>query len=381
MRVHSSLSIQTQQILIAVASKNFFLCLGPTTLFVLKKIRDTRHSIQKMTTRTIIFFIGLRGNAYTDRWSNVNFIQENDRIIFLHVMKPSINISLFEYRSPIILDLHHQKLEVADLVTPAMSDGSERKFEVCVLETSRDIGEAILHYLATELVDEIDYSSTFLVLGRMNGTLDGSPSETSIFSAKKQTLSNYMARFCPISTIVVDMIDYSNLTMLASDSVSSAYLGLSDFAENVRTVIIVIDISSKESVFEDVSIVEYALKYILRPTDRVKLITFFRSMTEFNRKLSDISVCEDKLRGFLIERPKETVPLTSLILHLATRREHMATINKERREQISDAVNQFEADFVIVRELGDSRERSSLSYFQRIRASSETVSGCSLAVI
>ena len=323
-----------------------------------------------MTTRTIIFLIGLRGNVYTEaavRWSNVNFIQENDRIIFLHVMKTSINISLFEYRSPIILDLHHQKLEVADLVTPAMSDGSERKFEVCVLETSRDIGEAILHYLATELVDEIDYSSTFLVLGRMNGTLDGSPSETSIFSAKKQTLSNYMARFCPISTIVVDMIDYSNLTMLASDSVSSAYLGLSDFAENVRTVIIVIDISSKESVFEDVSIVEYALKYILRPTDRVKLITFFRSMTEFNRKLSDISVCEDKLRGFLIERPKETVPLTSLILHLATRREHMATINKERREQISDAVNQFEADFVIVREPGDSRERSSLSYFQRIR--------------
>ena len=323
-----------------------------------------------MTTRTIIFLIGLRGNVYTEaavRWSNVNFIQEKDRIIFLHVMKLSINISLFEYRSPIILDLHHQKLEVADLVTPAMSDGSERKFEVCVLETSRDIGEAILHYLATELVDEIDYSSTFLVLGRMNGTLDGSPSETSIFSAKKQTLSNYMARFCPISTIVVDMIDYSNLTMLASDSVSSAYLGLSDFAENVRTVIIVIDISSKESVFEDVSIVEYALEYILRPTDRVKLITFFRSMTEFNRKLSDISVCEDKLRGFLIERPKETVPLTSLILHLATRREHMATINKERREQISDAVNQFEADFVIVRELGDSRERSSLSYFQRIR--------------
>ena len=323
-----------------------------------------------MTTRTIIFLIGLRGNVYTEaavRWSNVNFIQEKDRIIFLHVMKLSINISLFEYRSPIILDLHHQKLEVADLVTPAMSDGSERKFEVCVLETSRDIGEAILHYLATELVDEIDYSSTFLVLGRMNGTLDGSPSETSIFSAKKQTLSNYMARFCPISTIVVDMIDYSNLTMLASDSVSSAYLGLSDFAENVRTVIIVIDISLKESVFEDVSIVEYALKYILRPTDRVKLITFFRSMTEFNRKLSDISVCEDKLRGFLIERPKETVPLTSLILHLATRREHMATINKERREQISDAVNQFEADFVIVRELGDSRERSSLSYFQRIR--------------
>ena len=323
-----------------------------------------------MTTRTIIFLIGLRGNVYTEaavRWSNVNFIQENDRIIFLHVMKPSINISLFEYRSPIILDLHHQKLEVADLVTPAMSDGSERKFEVCVLETSRDIGEAILHYLATELVDEIDYSSTFLVLGRMNGTLDGSPSETSIFSAKKQTLSNYMARFCPISTIVVDMIDYSNLTMLASDSVSSAYLGLSDFAENVRTVIIVIDISSKESVFEDVSIVEYALEYILRPTDRVKLITFFRSMTEFNRKLSDISVCEDKLRGFLIERPKETVPLTSLILHLATRREHVATINKERREQISDAVNQFEADFVIVREPGDSRERSSLSYFQRIR--------------
>ena len=323
-----------------------------------------------MTTRTIIFLIGLRGNVYTEaavRWSNVNFIQENDRIIFLHVMKTSINISLFEYRSPIILDLHHQKLEVADLVTPAMSDGSERKFEVCVLETSRDIGEAILHYLATELVDEIDYSSTFLVLGRMNGTLDGSPSETSIFSAKKQTLSNYMARFCPISTIVVDMIDYSNLTMLASDSVSSAYLGLSDFAENVRTVIIVIDISSKESVFEDVSIVEYALEYILRPTDRVKLITFFRSMTEFNRKLSDISVCEDKLRGFLIERPKETVPLTSLILHLATRREHVATINKERREQISDAVNQFEADFVIVRELGDSRERSSLSYFQRIR--------------
>ena len=247
-----------------------------------------------MTTRTIIFLIGLRGNVYTEaavRWSNVNFIQENDRIIFLHVMKPSINISLFEYRSPIILDLHHQKLEVADLVTPAMSDGSERKFEVCVLETSRDIGEAILHYLATELVDEIDYSSTFLVLGRMNGTLDGSPSETSIFSAKKQTLSNHMARFCPISTIVVDMIDYSNLTMLASDSVSSAYLGLSDFAENVRTVIIVIDISSKESVFEDVSIVEYALEYILRPTDRVKLITFFRSMTEFNRKLSDISVC------------------------------------------------------------------------------------------
>jgi len=323
-----------------------------------------------MTTRTIIFLIGLRGNVYTEaavRWSNVNFIQEKDRIIFLHVMKLSINISLFEYRSPIILDLHHQKLEVADLVTPAMSDGSERKFEVCVLETSRDIGEAILHYLATELVDEIDYSSTFLVLGRMNGTLDGSPSETSIFSAKKQTLSNYMARFCPISTIVVDMIDYSNLTMLASDSVSSAYLGLSDFAENVRTVIIVIDISLKESVFEDVSIVEYALKYILRPTDRVKLITFFRSMTEFNRKLSDISVCEDKLRGFLIERPKETVPLTSLILHLATRREHMATINKERREQISDAVNQFEADFVIVREPGDSRERSSLSYFQRIR--------------
>lgn len=323
-----------------------------------------------MTTRTIIFLIGLRGNVYTEaavRWSNVNFIQENDRIIFLHVMKLSINISLFEYRSPIILDLHHQKLEVADLVTPAMSDGSERKFEVCVLETSRDIGEAILHYLATELVDEIDYSSTFLVLGRMNGTLDGSPSETSIFSAKKQTLSNYMARFCPISTIVVDMIDYSNLTMLASDSVSSAYLGLSDFAENVRTVIIVIDISLKESVFEDVSIVEYALKYILRPTDRVKLITFFRSMTEFNRKLSDISVCEDKLRGFLIERPKETVPLTSLILHLATRREHVATINKERREQISDAVNQFEADFVIVREPGDSRERSSLSYFQRIR--------------
>jgi len=323
-----------------------------------------------MTTRTIIFLIGLRGNVYTEaavRWSNVNFIQEKDRIIFLHVMKLSINISLFEYRSPIILDLHHQKLEVADLVTPAMSDGSERKFEVCVLETSRDIGEAILHYLATELVDEIDYSSTFLVLGRMNGTLDGSPSETSIFSAKKQTLSNYMARFCPISTIVVDMIDYSNLTMLASDSVSSAYLGLSDFAENVRTVIIVIDISSKESVFEDVSIVEYALEYILRPTDRVKLITFFRSMTEFNRKLSDISVCEDKLRGFLIERPKETVPLTSLILHLATRREHMATINKERREQISDAVNQFEADFVIVREPGDSRERSSLSYFQRIR--------------
>tara|TARA_B100000482_G_scaffold10345_1_gene7564 strand:+ start:2428 stop:3567 length:1140 start_codon:yes stop_codon:yes gene_type:complete len=323
-----------------------------------------------MTTRTIIFLIGLRGNVYTEaavRWSNVNFIQENDRIIFLHVMKTSINISLFEYRSPIILDLHHQKLEVADLVTPAMSDGSERKFEVCVLETSRDIGEAILHYLATELVDEIDYSSTFLVLGRMNGTLDGSPSETSIFSAKKQTLSNYMARFCPISTIVVDMIDYSNLTMLASDSVSSAYLGLSDFAENVRTVIIVIDISLKESVFEDVSIVEYALKYILRPTDRVKLITFFRSMTEFNRKLSDISVCEDKLRGFLIERPKETVPLTSLILHLATRREHVATINKERREQISDAVNQFEADFVIVREPGDSRERSSLSYFQRIR--------------
>jgi len=323
-----------------------------------------------MTTRTIIFLIGLRGNVYTEaavRWSNVNFIQEKDRIIFLHVMKLSINISLFEYRSPIILDLHHQKLEVADLVTPAMSDGSERKFEVCVLETSRDIGEAILHYLATELVDEIDYSSTFLVLGRMNGTLDGSPSETSIFSAKKQTLSNYMARFCPISTIVVDMIDYSNLTMLASDSVSSAYLGLSDFAENVRTVIIVIDISLKESVFEDVSIVEYALKYILRPTDRVKLITFFRSMTEFNRKLSDISVCEDKLRGFLIERPKETVPLTSLILHLATRREHVATINKERREQISDAVNQFEADFVIVRELGDSRERSSLSYFQRIR--------------
>ena len=323
-----------------------------------------------MTTRTIIFLIGLRGNVYTEaavRWSNVNFIQEKDRIIFLHVMKTSINISLFEYRSPIILDLHHQKLEVADLVTPAMSDGSDRKFEVCVLETSRDIGEAILHYLATELVDEIDYSSTFLVLGRMNGTLDGSPSETSIFSAKKQTLSNYMARFCPISTIVVDMIDYSNLTMLASDSVSSAYLGLSDFAENVRTVIIVIDISLKESVFEDVSIVEYALKYILRPTDRVKLITFFRSMTEFNRKLSDISVCEDKLRGFLIERPKETVPLTSLILHLATRREHMATINKERREQISDAVNQFEADFVIVRELGDSRERSSLSYFQRIR--------------
>ena len=323
-----------------------------------------------MTTRTIIFLIGLRGNVYTEaavRWSNVNFIQENDRIIFLHVMKTSINISLFEYRSPIILDLHHQKLEVADLVTPAMSDGSDRKFEVCVLETSRDIGEAILHYLATELVDEIDYSSTFLVLGRMNGTLDGSPSETSIFSAKKQTLSNYMARFCPISTIVVDMIDYSNLTMLAFDSVSSAYLGLSDFAENVRTVIIVIDISLKESVFEDVSIVEYALKYILRPTDRVKLITFFRSMTEFNRKLSDISVCEDKLRGFLIERPKETVPLTSLILHLATRREHMATINKERREQISDAVNQFEADFVIVREPGDSRERSSLSYFQRIR--------------
>ena len=323
-----------------------------------------------MTTRTIIFLIGLRGNVYTEaavRWSNVNFIQEKDRIIFLHVMKLSINISLFEYRSPIILDLHHQKLEVADLVTPAMSDGSDRKFEVCVLETSRDIGEAILHYLATELVDEIDYSSTFLVLGRMNGTLDGSPSETSIFSAKKQTLSNYMARFCPISTIVVDMIDYSNLTMLASDSVSSAYLGLSDFAENVRTVIIVIDISSKESVFEDVSIVEYALKYILRPTDRVKLITFFRSMTEFNRKLSDISVCEDKLRGFLIERPKETVPLTSLILHLATRREHVATINKERREQISDAVNQFEADFVIVREPGDSRERSSLSYFQRIR--------------
>ena len=323
-----------------------------------------------MTTRTIIFLIGLPGNVYTEaavRWSNVNFIQENDRIIFLHVMKRSINISLFEYRSPIILDLHHQKLEVADLVTPAMSDGSERKFEVRVLETSRDIGEAIFHYLATELVDEIDYSSTFLVLGRMNGTLGGSPSETSIFGAKKQTLSNYMARFCPTSTIVVDMIDYSNLTMLASDSVSSAYLGLSDFAENVRTVIIVIDISSKESVFDEISIVEYALKYILRPTDRVKLITFFRSMTEFNRKLSDISVCEDKLRGFLIERPKETVPLTSLILHLATRREHMATINKERREQISDAVNQFEADFVIVRELGDSRERSSLSYFQRIR--------------
>ena len=323
-----------------------------------------------MTTRTIIFIIGLPGNVYTEaavRWSNVNFIQENDRIIFLHVMKRSINISLFEYRSPIILDLHHQKLEVADLVTPAMSDGSERKFEVCVLETSRDIGEAILQYLTTELVDEIDYSSTFLVLGRMNGTLGGSPSETSIFGAKKQTLSNYMARFCPISTIAVDMIEYSNLTMVASDSVSSAYLGLSDFAENVRTVIIVIDISSKESVFDEISIVEYALKYILRPTDRVKLITFFRSMTEFNRKLSDISVCEDKLRGFLIERPKETVPLTSLILHLATRREHMATINKERREQISDAVNQFEADFVIVRELGDSRERSSLSYFQRIR--------------
>jgi|TARA_B110000483_G_scaffold179870_1_gene212668 hypothetical protein len=323
-----------------------------------------------MTTRTIIFLIGLPGNVYTEaavRWSNVNFIQENDRIIFLHVMKRSINISLFEYRSPIILDLHHQKLEVADLVTPAMSDGSERKFEVCVLETSRDIGEAILQYLTTELVDEIDYSSTFLVLGRMNGTLGGSPSETSIFGAKKQTLSNYMARFCPISTIAVDMIEYSNLTMVASDSVSSAYLGLSDFAENVRTVIIVIDISSKESVFDEISIVEYALKYILRPTDRVKLITFFRSMTEFNRKLSDISVCEDKLRGFLIERPKETVPLTSLILHLATRREHMATINKERREQISDAVNQFEADFVIVRELGDSRERSSLSYFQRIR--------------
>jgi len=320
--------------------------------------------------RTIIFLIGLRGNVYTEaavRWSNVNFIQENDRIIFLHVMKRSINISLFEYRSPIILDLHHQKLEVADLVTPAMSDGSEREFEVCVLETSRDIGEAIFHYLATELVDEIDYSSTFLVLGRISGTLDGSPSETSIFGAKKQTLSNYMARFCPTSTIVVDMIDYSNLTMLASDSVSSAYLGLSDFAENVRTVIIVIDISSKESVFDEISIVEDALKYVLRPTDRVKLITFFRSMTEFNRKLSDISVCEDKLRGFLIERPKETVPLTSLILHLATRREHMATINKERREQISDAVNQFEADFVIVRELGDSRERSSLSYFQRIR--------------
>jgi hypothetical protein len=323
-----------------------------------------------MTTRTIIFLIGLPGNVYTEaavRWSNVNFIQENDRIIFLHVMKRSINISLFEYRSPIILDLHHQKLEVADLVTPAMSDGSERKFEVCVLETSRDIGEAILQYLTTEPVDEIDYSSTFLVLGRMNGTLGGSPSETSIFGAKKQTLSNYMARFCPISTIAVDMIEYSNLTMVASDSVSSAYLGLSDFAENVRTVIIVIDISSKESVFDEISIVEYALKYILRPTDRVKLITFFRSMTEFNRKLSDISVCEDKLRGFLIERPKETVPLTSLILHLATRREHMATINKERREQISDAVNQFEADFVIVRELGDSRERSSLSYFQRIR--------------
>ena len=274
-------------------------------------------------------------------------------------MKPSRDISLMAYQSPIVLNLDHRKVEVTDLVTPAMEDGSERKFEVCIIETSQDIGSAVLQFLATELMTDIDYSTTFLILGRINGALDGSPS-------KKQALTDYMARYCPISTILVDMKVYPNLSALATDSVSSAYLGLSDLEEN-RTVILVIDISSKESVFEDVAIVEYVLKYILRPTDRVKLITFFRCMSEFNRKLSDISTCEEKLKSFLVERPGETAPLASLILRLTSENGNIATINKERREQISDAVNQFEADFVCLRELGDSRESKSLSYFQRIR--------------
>ena len=324
-----------------------------------------------MSARTCIFLIGLRGNVYTEaavRWSNINFIQSADRIIFLHVMKPSRDISLMAYQSPIVLNLDHRKVEVTDLVTPAMEDGSERKFEVCIIETSQDIGSAVLQFLATELMTDIDYSKTFLILGRINGALDGSPKETNLFgTGKKQALTNYMARYCPISTILVDMEVYPNLSALAADSVSSAYLGLSDLEENTRTIIVVIDISSKESVFEDVAIVEYALKYILRPTDRVKLITFFRCMSEFNRKLSDISTCEEKLKSFLVERPGETAPLASLILRLTSENGNIATINKERREQISDAVNQFEADFVCLRELGDSRESKSLSYFQRIR--------------
>jgi len=315
-----------------------------------------------MSARTCIFVIGLRGNVYTEaaiRWSNINFIQSADRIIFLHVMKPSRDISLVAYQCPIVLNLDHRKVEVADLVTPAMEHGSERKFEVCIIETSQDIGSAVLQFLATELMTDIDYSTTFLILGRINGALDGSPS-------KKQALTDYMARYCPISTILVDMKVYPNLSALATDSVSSAYLGLSDLEEN-RTVILVIDISSKESVFEDVAIVEYALKYILRRTDCVRLITFFRCMSEFNRKLSDISTCEEKLKSFLVERPGETAPLASLILRLTTENGNITTINKQRREQISDAVNQFEADFVCLRELGDSRESKSLSYFQRIR--------------
>ena len=119
-----------------------------------------------MSARTCIFLIGLRGNVYTEaavRWSNINFIQSADRIIFLHVMKPSRDISLMAYQSPIVLNLDHRKVEVTDLVTPAMEDGSERKFEVCIIETSQDIGSAVLQFLATELMTDIDYSKTFLV--------------------------------------------------------------------------------------------------------------------------------------------------------------------------------------------------------------------------
>ena len=122
-------------------------------------------------------------------------------------------------RCPIVLNLDHRKVEVTDLVTPAMEDGSERKFEVCIIETSQDIGSAVLQFLATELMTDIDYSTTFLILGRINGALDGSPNETNLFgNGKKQALTNYMARYCPISTILVDMKIYPNLSALATDS-------------------------------------------------------------------------------------------------------------------------------------------------------------------
>ena len=236
----------------------------------------------------------------------------------------------------------------------------QRKFEICVIETRKYAGEAILAYLDTELFWN-ETRSTFLILGREDGNDFVSDNISSPFSyipfvVKRRSLTNYLAYNSLVSTVLVDLQMFPNIDRLASDSVASAhFFGLTDDKPDYRTVIIVIDVSSEFTMFEDVNLVDYCIQHILEPTDRVKLITFFRTMAEFDHKLKDISFCEEKLRKFLIDRPKkELAPaLSSLILHLSSHRHHA----EQRRHSIFNAVNQYVGSLVIVREIDKEQTR------------------------
>ena len=258
-----------------------------------------RPSFEEMTftePRTVLFAVGDKDSVETKlswRWCRDNLLTPADNLWLVHARRKEsgwVPLDSVKTLSDVSLAKDWLPSEIAHSI-----HGMQHK--LIVIDTTHDTGESLLKYISLETPRD-----AILVMG--------SRGRQGWRKFLLGSVTSYVVQYAPIPLLVVRSRKYRDIPDLTSDTVGSAYLGMTPTGKS-RTVAVAVDGTAAS-----LALVKWACLNALKINDQVHVLHSAVSETPIQTAdaTKQVEKCMDALAEF--QKDNETGNATSVLLDI-----------------------------------------------------------------